>query len=86
MIQELVWDSKGGINRNAEQMRMDEPCRSCYSNLMGPDGWKRHISFELTEHGQPDVLGVTPPQGRGAHTLAVDGAHTVWEAVAACLA
>ena len=53
---------------------------------MGPDGWKRHISFKLAEHGQPDVLGVTPPQGRGAHTLAVDGAHTVREAVATSLA
>ena len=53
---------------------------------MGPYGRKRHVSFKLAEHGEPDVLGVTPPQGRGTHTLAVDRAHTVREAVATSLA
>ena len=53
---------------------------------MGPYGRKRHVSFKLAEHGEPDVLGVTPPQGRGAHTLAVDRTHTVGEAVATSLA
>ena len=57
-----------------------------YFDLMRPYCRKRHVSFKLAEHGEPDILGVTPPQGRGAHTLAVDRAHTVREAMATSLA
>ena len=67
-------------------MKEHESVEVKYFNLMGPDGRKRHVSLKLAEHGEPDVLGVTPPQGRGAHTLAVHGAHTVRQAVATSLA
>ena len=49
------------------------------TNLMWPYCRQRNVTFEFTEHRQSNILGVTPPEGRGADRLTVDSAHTVWQ-------
>lgn len=49
------------------------------TNLMWPYCRQWNVTFEFTEHRQSNILGVTPPEGRGADRLTVDSAHTVWQ-------